>query len=157
MARLSLAVFLCVPLAACEPVAIALLGAGASVAMRYNLDGVASRTFTATSGAVKGASLVAIERMGLTLESQSSLEDAELIVATAKNREIQIEVEPITTNATRMRITARTKGPFFDNATALELVQQTEKILDAATAAAAGASPAKVSASRPAQPKLTAN
>ena len=33
----------CLLLAACEPVAIALLGAGASTAIRYNIDGVGEK------------------------------------------------------------------------------------------------------------------
>ena len=59
-----------------------------------------------------------------------------------------VELEQITPQATRMRITARGGSLFYDNATAVELVQQTEKLLEAglalkntpAPAAAAGAS-----------------
>lgn len=125
----------CVLLAACEPLAIGLAGAGVGVALRYNLDNIASRTFTASSDAVKNASLIAIQRMGLTLDTRKTYDSGEVIVARAPNREIEIEVEPITKVATRVRITARTGGIFFDNATAVELVQQTEKILDAGVAA----------------------
>jgi len=127
---------------------IGIAGAGAGVALRYNLDNIASRTFTASSVAVKNASLVAIERMGLTLDVTKTLDSGELIVARAKNREIEIEVEPITQLATRVRITARTRGIFFDNATAVELVQQTEKIILETGIAAKFTPPA---------PQLTAN
>jgi hypothetical protein len=128
-------------LSACEPVAIALLGAGASTAFRYNIDGVAARTFTAPAADVKTASLGALERMGLTLDSTTPLEDGEVIVARAPNREIQIELEPITKQATRLRVVAKGSSIFYDNATAQELVQQTGKILDAATLAKANATP----------------
>ena len=49
MARVRIFILIssCLLAAGCEPVAIALLGAGASTAFRYNLDNVASRTFTA--------------------------------------------------------------------------------------------------------------
>ena len=51
--------------------------------------------------------------------------------------------------ATRMRITARSTSLLYDTATAVELVQQTEKILDAAvTAKLAPAVPAAAGASR---------
>jgi len=138
----------CLLLADCEPVAIAILGAGASTALRYNMDGVASRTFTAPVAAVKSASLAALERMGLALDSTSSFDAGETIFARAQNRDIEIELEPITEQLTRMRITARSTSLLYDNATALELVQQTEKMLDAgvraklapAGAAAAGTS-----------------
>src|SRR4051812_26664082 len=134
-ASLLLALGACALLAACEPLAIGLAGAGASMALRYNLDNIAARTFTASSEEVKNASLIAIERMGLSLDTTRTLDSGELILARAKNREIEIEVEPITRLATRVRITARTGGIFFDQATAIELVQQTEKILEAGVAA----------------------
>ena len=140
----------CALLAACEPLAIGLVGAGAGVALRYNLDNIASRTFTASSGAVKSASLVALERMGLALDVTRPLDSGELIVARAPNREIEIELEPITRQATRVRITARTGGVFYDNATARELVQQTEKVLDAGVAA-------KFTPVPPPGPTLTSN
>src|SRR6267142_405369 len=110
MVRLSviLLVGACLLLAACEPVAIAILGAGASTALRYNMDGVASRTFTAPVAAVKSASLAALE----------------------------IELEQISKQATRIRIIAKGGSLFYDNATAYELVQQTEKLLEAGLAAA---------------------
>jgi len=131
----------CSLLSACEPVAIALLGAGASTAFRYNMDGVAARTFTAPAADVKSASLGALERMGLTLDSTTPTDTTEVIVARAPNREIELELEPITKHATRLRVTARGSSIFYDNATAQELVQQTGKILDAATLAKANATP----------------
>jgi hypothetical protein len=138
----------CLLLAACEPVAIALLGGSVTTVLRYNLEGVAARTFTAPPARVKTASLAALERMGLALEGSESLEASEIIRARSPNRNIEIELEPITGELTRMRITARSTSLLYDNATALELVQQTEKMLDAgvtaklapAGAAAAGTS-----------------
>lgn len=126
----------CTLLCACEPAAIALLGAGATSALRYNLDGVASRTFTAPAAAVKSASLAALERMGIDLESESASETTALIHARAARRAIEIEVEPITARATRLRVTARDdESIFYDSATALEIVQQTAKSLAAAAVA----------------------
>ena len=125
----------CLLLTACEPVAIALLGAGASTALRHNMDGVAARTFTASADTVKGASLAAFERMGFEVTGTNSIEGAELINARAQNREIEIEIEPITKHATRLRVTAKGTGFFYDHATAVELVQQTGKALDEKLAA----------------------
>jgi hypothetical protein len=126
----------CLLLGACEPLAIAIVGAGASAALRYNMDGVASRTFTAPVAAVKSASLAAIERMGLELDGVSSFDTGETILARAQNREIELELEPISKQATRIRITAKGGSFLYDNATAYELVQQTEKLLEAGIAAA---------------------
>lgn len=135
--RYVLVVGACTLLAACEPVAIALLGAGASTALRYNMEGVAARTFTAPAAEVRSASISALERMGLTMDSSSPQEGSEIIVARAPNREIEVELEPITRQATRVRVTARGSSIFYDNATAIELVQQTGKMLDAAQLAKA--------------------
>jgi hypothetical protein len=146
-----LVVALSLPLAACDTVAIALLGGGASTLLRYNLDGVAARTFTAPAESVKHASLAALDRMGLEINGTEPLETGEVIHARAPNRDIDIEVEPITKQLTRVRIMARGGSLFYDNATALELVAQTEKILDialpkAAPAAAAAAGTARLTA-----------
>lgn len=132
----------CCLLGACEPVAIALLGAGASTALRHNMDGVASRTFTAPVDTVKSASLAAFERMGITLNATTPIEGGEVIIGRAHNREIEVEIEPITKHATRLRVTAKGSGFFYDHATAVELVQQTKEAIDAKVAAARNAVPA---------------
>jgi len=139
----------CLPLAGCDTLAIALLGGGVSTVLRYNLEGVAARTFTAPAASVKGASLAALQRMGLGLEGTESLETSELIRARSANRNIEIELEPITEQLTRMRISARSTSLLYDTATAQELVQQTEKMLDAGmTAKLAPGIPAAARASR---------
>ena len=133
----------CVPLAGCETVAVALLGAGASSAIRYNLEGIAGRTFTAPLAQVKSASLAALERMGLSLGGTSSYESGETIYARAPSRDIEIELEPITQQLTRLRVTAKGGGLLYDNSTAVELVAQTEKQLDLALAKLVPAVPAQ--------------
>ena|SRR5690242_14428742 len=147
MARL-LILLPCLAVAACQPVALALLGAGATSTVRYNLDGVASRTFTASAATVKSASLAALERMGIKLGSASTTDTTELIYARAARRDIEIELEPISARATRLRVTARDETSiFYDTATALEIVQQTEKLLGAgavANSASGGTQPAKL-------------
>jgi hypothetical protein len=155
MRRTLLVLGACSLLSACEPVAIALLGAGASTALRYNMDGVAARTFTAPAAEVRSASLGALERMGIALDSSTPQEGSEILVARAPNREIELELEPITQQATRLRVTARGSSIFYDNATAIELVQQTGKILDAAALAKAtpSASPTAAAGASVTSPK----
>src|SRR5436190_507691 len=83
---------LCPLLGACEPAALALLGGGVSTVLRYNLDGIAARTFTAPAGMVKSASLAAAERMGLSIEATATIETGEVIRARAPHRAIEIGV-----------------------------------------------------------------
>jgi hypothetical protein len=132
VARL-LAVGLLFIVAGCEPLALSLVGAGAGTALRYSIDGATSRTFTAPASAVKHASLAALERMGIAFESLDRFEHGELIYARAENRAIEIEIEPISLRATRMRIAAKNGGFLYDSATALEIVAQTERLIGSAT------------------------
>jgi hypothetical protein len=158
MARV--AILLCIPLllCGCEPVAIAMLGAGASAALRYNLDGVAARTFTAPVAAVKNATLAALQRMGISLDGTGSYDSGELLYGRAENRDIELELEPITKQATRLRVTARGGSLLYDNATAVELVQQTGKILDEQTSVKLlPPEPPSAAAGGSATPRLTAN
>lgn len=134
MARAFLLIYL-FGLAGCEPLALSLLGAGAGTALRYSIDGVTSRTFTAPAVEVKRASLAALERMGIAFESFDKFEYGELIYARAENRAIEIEIEPISPRATRMRIAAKNGGFLYDNATAAEIVAQTERLLGSAATA----------------------
>ena len=139
--RIALIAAACLLLTACEPVAIALLGAGASTALRHNMDGIATRTFTAPVDSVKSASIAAFERMGITLNATTPIEGAEVITGRTVNRDIEVEIEPITKHATRLRVTAKGSGVLYDHATAVELVQQTKEVLDARLAAARSTPP----------------
>lgn len=137
MARL-LSLILLFGIAGCEPLALSLIGAGAGTALRYSLDGGTSRTFTASAVDVKHASLAALEHMGIAFQSFDRFEHGELIYARAENREIEIEIEPISARATRLRIAAKNGGFLYDNATAREIVAQTERLI--ASAATGGQS-----------------
>jgi hypothetical protein len=119
-------------LSGCQPLALSVLGAGAGEALRYSYTGATYRTFTASATEVKHASLEALERMGIAFESFDRFESGELIFARAENRAIEIEIEPISKRATRMRIAAKNGGFFYDNATASEIVAQTERSLASA-------------------------
>ena len=137
MARILLSIFF-FALAGCEPLALSIIGAGAGTALRYGIDGVAYRTFTAPAPAVRLASLAALERMGITLDSTEHFEGGEVIYARSASRTIELEVEPISPRATRLRIAAKNGGLFYDNATASEIVAQTERLLGSAAAGAGG-------------------
>lgn len=124
--------------AGCQPLALSVLGAAGGEALRYSYNGVTYRTFTAPAADVKHASLEALERMGISFESFDRFDYGELIYARAENRAIEIEIEPISARATRMRIAAKNGGFLYDNATASEIVAQTERSLATASAARGG-------------------
>ncbi len=132
MIRALLAIAFCLGTAGCQAVALSLIGASAGTALRYGFDGITYRTFSAPAAAVKQASLEALERMGIAFESVDRFEGGELIYARAENRLIEIELEPISPRATRVRIAAKNGGLFYDTATASEIVAQTERQLESA-------------------------
>lgn len=116
-------------LSACEPLAVTAFGVGASTAVGHTLTGVTYRTFTAPMARVQSASVGALHKMGIKVARTEKNGDTLILKATARAREIDVELEPLTSNTTRMRVTARNGGILYDSATATEIILQTEKIL----------------------------
>ena len=124
-----------------QPIAVALAGAGTSTAISYSLNGGASRTFTAPLAEVKAAALDTLSLMGIRVDSFETTGQGETIAGSATRRSVDIELEAISSKATRMRVVTRNGGIFYDSATATEIVLQTEKALGVNEGnAAAGAS-----------------
>jgi hypothetical protein len=126
------------------PMAAAVAGAGTSAALTHNLSGTAYRTFTAPLAQVRQATLAALRAMGMHVDSTENTDAGERIAASAANRSIMIELEPISARATQMRVAAKDGGLFYDSATATEIVLQTEKSLpESSGLASRGASRAR--------------
>ena len=113
-------------LSGCEAMAITAFGVGASTGVAQTLNGRAYRTFTAPVVEVKQATLAALTRMGIKVISSKRVASEEIIIAKAADREIEITLEILSPNSTRMRSVTR-QGLFYDSATSLEIVLQTEK------------------------------
>ena len=117
----------------CAAVAVTMLGVGAGVAtgtsVGYTLDGYAYRTFTAPLPKVESAARTALEWMGIKIEATAKTEQGKAIAATGNEREIEVEFEVISSNATRIRTVAKQGFFFKDRATATEIILQTEKVL----------------------------
>lgn len=114
---------------ACETLSLAAIGIGGSAAVNHKMSGTPSRTFTASLPKVRTASMGALKRMGIKTDGTKKIENGEIILARAGNREIEVELESLTGNTTRMRVVARNGGLFYDSATASEIIAQTEKSL----------------------------
>jgi Protein of unknown function (DUF3568) len=117
----------------CAAVALTMLGVGAGVAtgtsVGYTLDGYAYRTFTAPLPQVENATRTALNRMGIKVAATAKTEQGKAIAATGNEREIEVELEVISSNATRMRTVAKQGFFLKDRATATEIILQTEKVL----------------------------
>jgi len=120
----------------CAAIGLTLFGVGAGVgtgtAVAYTLDGTAYRTFTAPLLKVEDATLLALDRMGITIERKEKTDQGKLIAANGADRQIEVELEVVSPKTTRIRTVAK-QGIFFkDRATATEIILQTEKILNGA-------------------------
>lgn len=117
-------------LSACEPVSVTMLGLGAGTGIGHQLGGIVYKTFTEPEAKVKKASLAALKRMAVKVDTIGKIDNGEIIKARAADREIEIELEALTPNTTRMRAVARKNGGILvDSATAVEIIVQTEKLL----------------------------
>ena len=127
--RVLLAFAAFVLLAACEPISLTAVGVGGSAAVSHTLGGITYRTFTAPMPRVKAASLNALGKMGIRVGGTEKVEGGEVVRAAASDRSIEITLEALSPNATRMKVVARNGGIFFDSATATEIILQTERLL----------------------------
>lgn len=110
----------------CDPVSLTVLGVGSAVGVQHTLSGVSYRTFTAPLPKVQSAVVSALGRMDIKIESREKTENGMLIKARASDRDIEIQLESISPNTTRMRSIARS-GALMDSSTAIEIIIQTEK------------------------------
>jgi hypothetical protein len=93
------------------------------------MDGIAYRTFTAPLAQVERATLMALNDMGMEVDGAEKTDEGKAIKAKGADRQIEIELEAISSKTTRIRTVAK-QGVFFkDRATATEIILQTERIL----------------------------
>jgi hypothetical protein len=123
------AVLACATLAGCETLALSAIGASASAGLSYTMNGAAYRTFTASETKVRAAAFTALKRMASPIESTERTDEGELIKAAMPERSIEVRIESLSPNATRVRAVAK-RGMFLhDTATAAEIISQTERAL----------------------------
>lgn len=113
----------------CESMAVTTFGVGASTGVAHTLNGYAYRTFTAPAGRVKDAAQTALRRMDIKVAASRKVEAGEVLEAKAKGRDIEIALEALSANTTRMRAVAK-EGLLNDGATAVEIITQTERVLN---------------------------
>jgi hypothetical protein len=107
-----------------------MLGVGAGAGVAHQMGGYASKTFTETLPRVKRATVVALNRMAIRVDStEKSPNGGEIIKATVTDRTIEIELEALTPKTTRISAIARRNALTVDSATAVEIITQTERSL----------------------------
>lgn len=115
--------------AGCTPITLTAASLGASMGLSHTVNGIIYKTFTASMKTVEYGSVKAMRDMGVKVVSRSTNDGGERVInATARDREIEVLLEPITTRTTRMRVIA-SNGLLTDSATAQEIMHQTERVL----------------------------
>jgi len=115
-------------LTGCIAAATSAAGMGGSAAITHTMNGITYRTFTSPQSKVRVATIRALERMQIQLVSDSVQNKSNIryVMAKTTERKIEIQLEPISPNATRMRVVAKGSGLFYDASTAEEIIQQTK-------------------------------
>ena len=115
-------------LTGCIAAATSAAGMGGSAAITHTMNGITYRTFTSPQAKVRVATIRALERMQIQLVSDSVQNKSNIryVMAKTTERKIEIQLEPISPNATRMRVVAKGSGLFYDASTAEEIIQQTK-------------------------------
>src|SRR6187455_2011643 len=115
-------------LGGCAAVALTALGVGMATGVSHTLSGMVYKTFTTPHAQVEKATYGALNRMQVKVVNAKRNGSSNTILAKAGDREIEIELEALTPNTTRMAVTARKdSGILRDGATATEVILQTEK------------------------------
>ncbi|HET6892967.1 MAG TPA: DUF3568 family protein [Pyrinomonadaceae bacterium] len=113
----------------CTAVALTGLGVGASAGVSHGMGGYTYKTFSLPIPKVRGATLTALNRMAINVESTEKVEGGEVIKAKSGDRDIEVMLEAVSPNTTRMRTITKKGALFYDSATSTEIILQTEKVL----------------------------
>ena len=117
-------------LGGCAAVALTALGVGMATGVSHTLGGMVYKTFTAPQGQARRAAQGALGRMQVKVVKTDREGSTETILAKAGDRDINIVLEALTPNTTRMKVVARQNGGLLtDGATATEVILQTEKLV----------------------------
>ena len=119
----------------CTAIALTAGGLAAGAGIDHTLTGITYKTFNAPMNRLRLAALKTLHRLDMKVTDDSKTEEGHKILATAAEREIEIEFEVLTKRATRMRVIVSKGAILKDSATATEIIIQTAETLDRQTAA----------------------
>lgn len=119
---------LCIVLLSSSCTSVLLTGASGGVA--YTVTNVAYKTMTFPSGQVENAVRAALKKMGIKETGSKKIERGIEISATTPKLKIDIELERITNKTTKISVDAKKNVLLKDSATAAEIIEQTERILE---------------------------
>jgi len=114
--------------AGCAPLALTAAGVGMGTGVSHMLGGIVYKTFAAPQPKVERATVAALRKMQIKVTETKREDNKQLITARAADRDIEIEIEALTPNTTRLTVVAKKDGGLIrDSATATEIILQAEK------------------------------
>ena len=120
-------------LSGCATLGMSILGAGAGMIADRSVDHIlkstASKTFPVPLEEARAAMLYSITQMELVVGSFDRTETGYAVHGLANNRRVEIELEQLSAQVTRMRVDVKRNFFWRDRATADSIVEQTEWIL----------------------------
>ena len=112
----------------CAPLALTAAGVGMGTGVSHMLGGIVYKTFAAPQPKVERATVAALRKMQIKVTETKREDNKQLITARAADRDIEIEIEALTPNTTRLTVVAKKDGGLIrDSATATEIILQAEK------------------------------
>ena len=128
----TVALVLSAMLSGCVAVALTAAGVGMATGVSHTLGGIVYRTFAAPQTKVRRSTVAALSRMQIKVVESTQDGNKEVIKARASDRDIEVQIEALTPNTTRIAVTATKDGGLLrDAATATEIILQTEKLVGA--------------------------
>src|SRR5262245_50199593 len=117
----------------CAAIGITLAGSAAATAAGvgsgYALESITYKTFTASLTELTAATIVTLERMDIKVVENEQTDSGRTIFAKAGDRDIDIELDRLTSRVTRMRVIAKMNWLLRDRATATEIILQADRTL----------------------------
>lgn len=115
----------------CAALAVSLAGAGAGAGLSHQINGQASRTFSAPFDKVDNAVRIASKRIFLQVAEVATIDNGQVTKARVSDMDVTLELQVLSPNLTRVNVTARKDFFRVDGATAQEIVAQIERALQA--------------------------
>ena len=107
----------------CVAMALTAGGIAAGSGVNHTLNGISYKTFNNPLDELRGATLATLAQMDMEVSLDEATDSGWAITATAIEREIEIELEKLSSQTTRMRVVTHEGEIFFkDSATSTEII-----------------------------------
>lgn len=120
----------------CAAAALSIAGLAGGAGLDHTLSGIVTKTYAAPVAGTRLATLQTLKRLGMTIEKNEKQEKGWVIEASAAERKIDIELEPVSNQATRAQVVVSRANFVFikDSSTSNEIIDQISDELSRFTA-----------------------